>query len=161
MFINETQKAIEMSAVEYKAAMTYGTEEYKALREIRNDYPGFKPVEVKVKKTKTALDKLDMRAIKAYVKANGSHEQKAEFLCISTPHITDEGAYIAAESFFEIKKWFLAQFPEYKAALENHEAEILRIFDAVDAKIAEAQAKAAKQKREKAETEAADFLAAS
>ena len=161
MFINETKKAIEMSAVEYKAAMTYGTEEYKALREIRNDYPGFKPVEVKVKKVKTTLDKLDMRAIKAYVKANGSHEQKAEFLRISTPHITDEGVYIAAESFFEIKKWFLAQFPEYKAALENHEAEILRIFDAVDAKIAAAQAKAVKEKREKAETEAADFLAAS
>ena len=161
MFINETKKAIEMSAVEYKAAMTYGTEEYKALREIRNDFPGFKPVEVKVKKVKTALDKLDMRAIMAYVKANGSHEQKDEFLRISTPHITDEGVYIAAESFFEIKKWFLAQFPEYKAALENHEAEILRIFDAVDAKIAAAQAKAVKEKRAKAETEAADFLAAS
>lgn len=150
-----------MSAVEYKAAMTYGTEEYKALREIRNDFPGFKPVEVKVKKVKTALDKLDMRAIKAYVKANGSSEQKAEFLRISTPHITDEGVYIAAESFFEVKKWFLAQFPEYKAALENHEAEILRIFDAVDAKIAEAQAKAAEDARKKAEAEAADFLAAS
>ena len=152
-----------MSAVEYKAAMTYGTEEYKALREIRNDFPGFN-VEVKGKKTKTAknaLDKLDMRAIKAYVKANGSPEQKAEFLRISTPHITDEGVYIAAESFFEIKKWFLAQFPEYKAALEDHEAEILRIFDAVDAKIAAAQAKAAEDARKKAEAEAADFLAAS
>ena len=161
MFINETKKAIEMSAVEYKAAMTYGTEEYKALREIRNDFPGFKPVEVKVKKAKTALDKLDMKTVRAYVKANGSSEQKAEFLSISTPHITDEGAYIAAESFFEIKKWFLAQFPEYKAALENHEAEILRIFDAVDAKIAAAQAKAAEDARKKAEAEAANFLAAS
>lgn len=161
MFINETKKAIEMSAAEYKAAMTYGTEEYKALREIRNDYPGFKPVEVKVKKGKTALDTLDMKAIKAYVKANGSSEQKADFLRISTPHITDEGVYIAAESFFEIKKWFLAQFPEYKAALEDHEAEILRIFDAVDAKIAAAQAKAAEDARKKAEAEAADFLAAS
>ena len=161
MYINENKKAIEMSAAEYKAAMTYGTEEYKALREIRNDFPGFKPVEVKVKKTKTALDKLDMRAIKAYVKAKGTPEQKAEFLSISTPHFTDEGAYIAAESFFEIKKWFLAQFPEYKAALESHEAEILRIFDAVDAKIAAAQAKATEDARKKAKAEADNFLAAS
>ncbi len=161
MFINEAKKIIEMSAVEYKKAMTHGTEEYNALREIRADFPGFKAVEMKPKKGKTPLDKLTLKDIKDYVKAHGSETQKQDFLDMSVARYTDEGAYIEAKPFFEIKKWFLAEFPKYKEALDNHEAEMKKIFDAVDKKIAEAKAKAAKEACDKAMTEAKDYLKAS
>ena len=161
MFINEAKKVIEMSAVEYKKSMTYGTEEYKALREIRADFPGFRTVEMKPKKGKTPLDKLTLKDIKDYVKAHGTPKQKQELIDMSVARYTDEGVYIEAKPFFEIKQWFLAEFPVYKKALDDHEAEMKKIFDAVDTKIAEAKAKAAKEARAKAMEEAADYLAAS
>ena len=121
MFIKKADEGfvVEMSAAEHKKAMTYGTEEYRALREIRNDYPGIEAKVVSGKKTVKVKDKLNMNTIKAYVKANGTDEQKAAFESIAFPHITDEGLYIEAQSFFEIKKWFYAAFPEYKKAVDD------------------------------------------
>jgi hypothetical protein len=160
MKTNLTKKTIELTKTEMKNAMTYGTTEYDALQAMRRDYPGFEVVEaVKVKKTaKTPLDSLNLATIKAYVKANGSPEQKQKFLTISNATITEEGVIIPPQSFFDIKKWFLAEFPQYKAALEAHDAEIVRIFDAVDAKIAEAQKRIAEEVRAKAEADARSFL---
>ena len=135
MKINESKKFIEMSAAEYSQAMTYGTEEYKALREIRNDYPRFE-----------------------VVKTYGTDEQKSAFEKIAFPHYTNEGNIIEAKSFFEIKKWFNAEFPDYMKAFEDHQAEIDAIYNAVNEKIDAAKEEAAKAKRAKIEAEAADFL---
>ena len=158
MFINEKNKSIEMNAKEYDRAMTYGTEEYKALREIRNDYPRFEVVIATSKKPVKSKDKQTMKAIKAHVKTYGTDEQKSAFEKIAFPHYTNEGNIIEAKSFFEIKQWFYAEFPEYKKALEDHEAAVKEIFKAVEAKIDAAKEEAAKAKRAKIEAEAADFL---
>ena len=160
MFTNETKRVIEMSAAEYKAAMTYATEEYKALRELRQQNPGFKTSVAKVKKPKIK-DKLNLKEIKAYVKAHGSDDQKAQFETIAFPRYTENGVIIEAQSFFEIKQWFYAEFPEYKKALEDHEAAVKEIFKAVEAKIDAAKAEAAKAKREVLEVEVAEFRKAS
>lgn len=157
MFINEKSKTIEMSAKEYDRAMTYGTEEYKALREIRNDYPGFEAKIVSGKKPVKVKDKLNMKTVKAYVKANGTDEQKAEFESIAFPHITDEGLYIEAQPFFEIKKWFYAVFPEYKKAIDDHQAMIDEIFKEVDNKIDAAKKAAEDKKHAELDAEAAEF----
>ena len=139
----------------------YGTEEYKALREIRNDFPGFEVAVVNANKTVKVKDKLTMKTIKAYVKANGTEEQKAHFATIAFPHFTEEGEYIEALSFFEITKWFNAEFPKYKEARENHLAEVEKIFDAVDKKIDAARKEAENKKRAELEAEAAEFRKAS
>ena len=157
MFINEKNKSIEMNAKEYDRAMTYGTEEYKALREIRNDFPGFEAKVVSDKKPVKVKDKLNLKTIKAYVKANGTDEQKAAFESIAFPHITDEGLYIEAQSFFEIKKWFYAEFPEYKKAVDDHQALIDGIFKEVDNKIDKAKKKAEAEKRAELEAEVVEF----
>jgi hypothetical protein len=159
MFINEAKKVFEMNAAEYKAAMTYGTEEYKALREMRADYPGFRAVEMKPKKSKSPLDKLDMKTVRAYVRAHGSDTQKQEFLDMSTSHYTESGVYIEAKSFFEVKKWFLVEFPKYKEAVDDHEKEMERIFTMIEEKIAEAEAKAIEEKRSMDKQEAESFMA--
>ena len=53
MKTNLNNKTIELTKTEMNAAMTYGTEEYRALQEMRRDYPGFRVVELKPKKNKT------------------------------------------------------------------------------------------------------------
>ena len=44
MKTNLSNKTIELTKTEMNAAMTYGTEEYRALQEMRRDYPGFRVV---------------------------------------------------------------------------------------------------------------------
>ena len=160
MKTNLSTKTIVLTKAEMKAATTYGTVEYNMLQVIRRDYPGFEIVEaVKVKKpTKTPLDRLNISTIKAYVKANGSPEQKQEFLTISTATIDEDGIYHAAQRFFDIKKWFLAEFPKYKESVEAHNAEIARIFSAIDDKIAETARQNAQDAYAKAFDEAKSFL---
>ena len=156
MFVKEDRRVIEMSAAEYKAAMTYGTEEYKALRELRQEYPGFKTSVAKAKNPKVK-DKLTLKDLKAYVKDHGSDEQKAHFETIAFPRYTEEGMIIAAQSFFEIKQWFYAEFPEYKKALEDHEAAVNAIFKAVEAKINAAKKEAVQAEKKKLDDEIKEF----
>ena len=161
MKIDFARSVIELTKDEMKKAENFGSPMYNDLMTVRRDNPGFRVVEIKAKKVKTPLDKLNMATIKAYVKAHGSPEQKKEFLAISIPHYTEDDVYIEAKPFVEIKKWFLAEFPKYREAMDNHEAEMKKIFDAVNAKIEAAKAKAAKDACEKAHKEVADYLAAS
>ena len=159
MYIRYEKKVIELTKTEKAEAEKFGTQMYRDLAEARRDNPGFRVVEIKVKKTaKTPLDSLNLPTIRAYVKANGSPDQKQTFLTISTATIDDNGIYHAAQDFFSIKKWFLAEFPLYKAALEKHNAEIINIYNAIDAKIASAKKQAAEEARTRAEAEAKRFM---
>ena len=161
MKLDFARSVIELTKAEMKEAQNYGSEMYRELMNARRDNPGFRVVEIKAKNVKTPLDKLNMATIKAYVKAHGSPEQKKEFLAISTPHFTEDDVYIEAKPFVEIKKWFLAEFPEYKKAIVDHDTEMQKIFKAIDDKIEDAKAKAAKEACEKANKEAREFLSAS
>ena len=134
MIINEKKRVIEMSATEYKNAMKYGTDEYKAYAEIRRDFPGFRAVEVKAKKSKNDFSELNMKTIKAYVEKHGNDEQKAHFAFISKKRITEDGEYVEAQSFFEIKKWFLNEFPELKQARKEYREKVQEIYAAAEAK---------------------------
>ena len=136
MKTNEAKKVIEMSAKEYDLAMTYGTEEYKALRELRNDHPGFKPIVIKPKKAKSDFANLDMKTIKSYVEKHGTDEQKANFALISKRTIDEDGEYCEAQSFFQIKAWFLAEFPEIKQGRKDYREAVQKIYDAAAEKAA-------------------------
>ncbi len=161
MKIDFARSVIELTKAEMKEVQNYGSEMYRELMNARRDNPGFRVVEIKAKKVKTPLDKLNMATIKAYVKAHGNPEQKEEFLAISIPHYTEDDIYIEAKSFVEIKKWFLAQFPEYKKAIDDHDTEMKKIFKSVNDKIEAAKAKTARDTCEKANKEAREFLSAS
>ena len=159
MYINFEKKTIELSKTEMTNASRYGSQAYNDLMAARRDNPDFRIVEAKVRKpAKTPLDRLTLNQIRAYVKANGDERQKKEFLTISTTHIDENGILCPAESFFYIKKWFLAEFPQYKAAAESHTAEIISIYSAVDRKIAAAAQKSAEEARAKADAEAKSFM---
>ena len=158
MFINKTTKTVDMSKQEYDLAMTYGTKEYHAWREIHGDYPAYDTRIVSDSRAVKTKDTLTMQAIKAHVKANGTPEQKAEFEIIAFAHFTEEGDYIPAQPFFKIKRWFNAEFPDYIGARDQHNADVEAIFKATNEKIAAAKEKAAQAKKATLEAEAADFL---
>ena len=115
MKTNLNNKTIELTKTEMNAAMTYGTDEYRALQEIRRDYPGFKVVELKPKKNNADFAELNMKTIRTYVNKHGSEAQKNHFDFISKRTVDDDGEYHETQSFFLIKKWFLDEFPEIKA----------------------------------------------
>ena len=136
MTINYEKKAIELTTAEMKEAKKYGSDMYNDLREARNDNPGFRVVEVKVKKSKNDFSDLNMKTIKAYVEKHGSDEQKEHFEFISKKTITEDGEYVEAQSFFQIKKWFLEEFSELKQARKEYREKVQKIYEAAEAKAA-------------------------
>ena len=136
MTINYEKKAIELTTAEMKEAKKFGSDMYKDLREARNDNPGFRVVEVKAKKSKNDFSDLNMKTIKAYVEKRGSDEQKANFKFISQKTINEDGEYVEAQSFFEIKKWFLEEFSELKQARKEYREKVQKIYEAAEAKAA-------------------------
>ena len=142
MKTNLTEKKIELTKAEMKAAMTYGTAEYTALQAIRRDYPGFDVVEaVKIKKSKADFADLNMKTIRTYVEKHGDDEQKRNFAFISKRSVDEDGEYHEAQSFFEIKSWFLNEFPEIRKQRKEFRKKVQEIYEAAEAK-AEAAAEA-------------------
>ena len=134
MTINYAKKAIELNSAEYKKAQKYGSDMYKELCTARRDNPGFKVVEVKAKKSKNDFSDLTMKDIKVYVEKHGTDEQKEHFAFISKRRITEDGEYVEAQSFFEIKKWFLSEFSELKKARKEYREKVQKIYEAAEAK---------------------------
>ena len=128
MFINEREMKVEMTAEEYKNAMTPGTEEYNVYREIRRDYPGFRAEVIKCKKARNEFSALKMKDIKTYVEKHGTDEQKEHFTFISKKSVTVDGEYVEAQSFFKIKEWFLNEF-EFKKARKEYREKVERICE--------------------------------
>ena len=135
MKTNLTTKTIELTKAEMKAAMTYGTAEYNMLQAIRRDYPGFEVIEaVKVKKSKNDFADLNMKTIRAYVEKHGTDEQKQNFAFISKRSVDEYGEYHEAQSFFEIKSWFLNDFPEIRKQRKDFREKVQAIYEAAEAK---------------------------
>lgn len=134
MTINMKNKTIDLSKDEMKKAMTFGTEEYKNLQEARRDYPNYRVVEIKSKRKKADFANLNKKFITAYVEAHGSEEQKEHFAFISKRTVDEEGEYCEAQSFFQIKAWFLAEFPELKKARKAYREKVVSIYEAAESK---------------------------
>ena len=134
MKTNLTNKTIELTKAEMKAAMNYGTSEYDMLQTIRRDYPNFKVVEIKSKKNKADFADLNMNTIRSYVLKHGSNEQKMAFAFISKKSIDEDGEYHEAQNFFQIKSWFLNEFSEVKQQRKDFRKKILDIYEAAAVK---------------------------
>ena len=123
MFVNEKKNAIELTKKEAAAAAKFGTPEYKALQEVRRDYPGFKVVTITRKATtkKESCKGLTYGYMEMYIQKHDDDEKSimAEYLMLRG--MTDEAEEALAESFtyLEMKDWFLKKFP---AIASFHEA---------------------------------------
>ena len=130
MNINFTTNTIELTTAEMNEAKKYGSEKYKAVMAARRDNPGSRIVEIKAKKSKAAFSSLDMDAIKTYIGKHGTDEQKAAFAFITKRTVDADGEYCEPQSFFQIKAWFLAEFPEIKQSRKDYREKIQSIYDA-------------------------------
>ena len=134
MFVNFENSTIELTKSEMTAAKQYGSEMYNAVMAARRDNPGYRVVEIKAKKVKSDFANLDMKTIASYVEKHGNDEQKKNFALISKRTIGEDGEYCEAQPFFQIKSWFLAEFPEIKRARKDYRERVQKIFESAGVK---------------------------
>ena len=136
MTINEKKMSIELTNAEMKEARKFGTKEYRDLQEARRDYPNFAVVEKK-SKNKSDFANLNLKTIKDYVAKHGDDEQKEALSFMTKKRVDAEsGEYSEPVSFFEVKNWFLNEFPELKKQRTEYRQRVQEILDAAAEKAA-------------------------
>ena len=133
MNANLFTKKIEMSKNEAKAAGKINSDEFKELRQLMEMYPGY---EIQIKtpaKRKSEFSKLDYKYMKEYIKKHddGNGTIMAEFnelIALDKKNKVEGAEHLEAASFIEVKKWFLAKFPEIKKYKEEHQKKIEKIL---------------------------------
>jgi hypothetical protein len=135
MNANLMTKKIEMSKKEAKAAGKIGTPEFEELKNYLKEYPNF---EIQIKapaKRKVEFRGLDYNYMRTYIQKHDDEDGKimAEFRALIAQDKKDkvEGSeYLEAAGYLEVKKWFLAKFPEIKNYKEEHQKKIEKILAA-------------------------------
>ena len=126
---------IEMTKAEAKAAGKIGSDKYNELRQYMKEFPGF---EIQIKapaKRKVEFRGLTYEYMKNYIKKHDDEDGKimAEFRELIAQDKKDkiEGAeHLEAASYNDVKKWFLAKFPEIKEYKEQHAEKAQKILAA-------------------------------
>ena len=135
MNANLMTKKIEMTKSEAKEAGKLNTEKFHELRQFMAAYPGY---EVQIKapsKKKVELRGLDYKYMRGYILKHDDEDGTimAEFCELIAQDKKDkvEGAeHLEAASYIDVKKWFLAKFPEIKQYKEEHQKKIEKILAA-------------------------------
>lgn len=135
MNANLMTKKIEMSKNEAKAAGKIGTPEFEELKSYMAIYPGY---EVQIKapaKRKVEFRGLTYEYMKNYIKKHDDENGTimAEFRELIAQDKKDkvEGAeHLEATGYLDVKKWFLAKFPEIKKYKEAHDKKVQEILNA-------------------------------
>ena len=126
---------IEMTKAEAKAAGKIKSEKYNELRDYMDAYPGF---EIQIKapaKRKVEFRGLDYKFMKEYIQKhdNADGTIMAEFRTLTAQDKKEkiEGSEnLEAAGYLDVKKWFLAKFPEIKKFKEDHAKRVQEILDA-------------------------------
>ena len=110
--IDREKKIIRTSKQLLKAASKYGTEEYKLFNELLKEHPDFEIVATTQKKRKSLNITFDFMT-KYISKHDENGEVMNEFL-IKRGLKADAEGNINAESFADIRTWFLDKYSEVK-----------------------------------------------
>ena len=116
MTINYTSMTIEMTKAESKAAGKVGTEAFKEMLSLMQQFPSYKILVVARAATKKSCDYkgLTYDYMKKYIE-NHDDEMKsimAEYKNLRGESEEAKAALADSCSYQEIKSWFLAKFPE-------------------------------------------------
>ena len=127
-------KRIEMTKNEAKAAGKLGTDEFNLLKEYRSEYPGF---EIYIKPTprrKTEFKGLDYKYMRNYIqrcKRDDKDDIMATFNTLTAQDKKDGkelSERLDAASYMDVKKWFLATFPEIQQYRDDHKKKVQNIL---------------------------------
>ncbi len=117
MKINHMNCVIELTKTEMKAAETFGSEMYKALREARQDNPNYR---VKVATASKKVDHhkgLTVDEMKKFILEHDDENQTILQEFYGLRGLTAEGEpakFGRAVSYGELKLWFFVMYPEFK-----------------------------------------------
>lgn len=120
--VDRKSRTIEVTKSFDKAASRFGSEEYKALQQVRKDYPDFTIV-VKTVRTKADHFKgLTYDFMEKYITSHDDADKRlAEFNDLRGK--SEEALLFGAEalSYGEIKAWFFKNYPEIEAFQRRRE----------------------------------------
>ena len=111
MKINYTNNTIEISKAFANKAKVYGSDEYVLLQEVRKDNRGFAVVVITTKKKSSKSSKITLADMERYISFHDD-EQKTKMREFDKYRNAKAEGELYGKSFFEIKKWFFATFPE-------------------------------------------------
>ena len=135
MNANFFSRMIEMSKAEAKAAGKIGSDKHQELQQYMAAYPGF-GIHIKASsKHKVEFRGLDYKYMRTYILKHDDENGTimAEFRALIAQDKKDkvEGAeHLEAASYLDVKKWFLAKFPEIREYKDNHQKKIEQILSA-------------------------------
>jgi len=123
MTINYTSMTIEMTKAESKAAGKVGTDAFKEMIALMQQFPNYKILVVARAATKKSSDfkGLTFEYMEKYITA---HDDESKSIMAEYENLratSDEAKEALADScsYQEIKAWFLAKFPQIKKFHEN------------------------------------------
>lgn len=110
MKIIHERRTIELTSAEAKKARTFESNMYNALQKARKDYPEY-TVTVAVRRNTAKNSRLTLDDMRRYISfhddASNSVMREFEVVCNARAY-----GELYNKSFFEIKKWFFAKYPE-------------------------------------------------
>ena len=139
MYANLFESKIEMTKAEAKNAGKIGTDEYNTLMNLMKSFPTF-TIEIKTPaKRKTEFKGLDYKFMLNYI-SKCNRDDKAEILnqfntltAQAKKNGEENSEYMEAASYLDVKKWFLATFPEIEKFRDDHKQKIKDIMSKVPA----------------------------
>ena len=113
--INHDERTIVITKKYAKLASEYNAPAYKELRKIKSENPNYQVIVREVSKKSTVSSRLTLRTIENYIKMHDADGKIME----EFKNKRDEkvGVNLEKTTFFEIKKWFFATYPELKKAI--------------------------------------------
>ena len=132
MKINHTNKTIELTKTENNAASRFGSEAYKALREVRDENPTYTIVVTKkTTNRKSNYRGLNYQFMEKYIKTHDDETQTImrEFNMLRGNSNDELSGLSMSASYVEIKKWFLEKYP----AIVEYDQQISKILNSAKA----------------------------
>ncbi len=112
--IDHARKEIVIAKKLVKKSSVYGSDEYKYVMKLMNEHAGYSIVTRDFAPRKTGADRTTLNDMRAYIQKHDDAEGTliAEFEAMVNEK---KGDNFKRTSFFVIKKWFFAQYPDLKA----------------------------------------------
>ena len=125
MTINYITMTIEMTKAESKAAGKIGTEEFKNMLSLMQQFPNYKIQVIARAATKKSCDYkgLTFDYMENYIKTHDNKDKSimAEYQALRGKSKEAEEYNAKSVSYGEMKEWFLAKFPEIKEFHQNRQ----------------------------------------
>ena len=135
MNANLMTKKLELTKKEAKAAGKIGTPEFEELKSYMKEYPNFEILIKAPAKRKVEFRGLTYEYMMTYIKKHGDEngEIMAEFndlIALDKKNKVEGAEHLEAAGYLDVKKWFLAKFPEIKQYKEDHQKKVEKILAA-------------------------------